>query len=143
MIGQATTKEFLNENGSKESLKAVFISFDQELGKIFGAWIRFGWQDDGAAITHEAIYSGGVQINGTLYGRESDTIGIGAAFLPGADQAGQPVKSTRAAEVYWRFGLHEYFALTLDAQYIADDYRAGFGDGPNGYILGARGVGEF
>ncbi|NNL76729.1 MAG: porin, partial [Desulfobacterales bacterium] len=42
LISQATTKEFLNENGSKERLKAVFISFDQQLGKIFGAWIRFG-----------------------------------------------------------------------------------------------------
>ena len=84
-----------------------------------------------------------MQVNGTLFGRQDDAIGIGTAFLPGAAQAGQPIDATQLAEIYWRIALHEYFALTLDAQYIADGYRPGFGDGPSGYILGARAVVSF
>jgi hypothetical protein len=84
-----------------------------------------------------------VQINGTIYGRQDDAIGIGVAYLPGATQAGQPIDSTQLAELYWRIALNEYVALTLDAQYIADDYRPGFGEGPSGYILGTRAVVSF
>ncbi len=144
LMVDSTSENFLDPSGTKrESMLAGVVSFDQALGKHFGVWIRCGWQDDSAAIVHEGLYSGGVQINGGIYGREDDAIGIGVAFLPGAEQAGQPVDSTRVAEIYWRLALHEYFALTFDAQYIEDDYRPGFGEGPDGTIFGARGVVAF
>jgi hypothetical protein len=144
VIVAGTSDDFLDPTGTKrEGRLAGILSFDQELGGHFGAWIRFGWQDDAAAIIYEAGYSGGVQTNGTVYGRSGDTIGIGVSYLPGADQPGQPIDSTQVAEIYWRFALHENFALTLDAQYISDDYQPGFGNGPNGFIFGARGVVEF
>jgi porin len=144
VLFDGTSEDFLDPTGSRrESRLAGLISIDQQLGEHFGAWIRCGWQDDKAAVTYTAIYSGGVQINGTLFGRQDDAIGVGAAYLPGAEQPGQPIDTTHLAEAYWRIALHEYFALTLDAQYIADDYRPGFGEGPSGYILGARAVVEF
>jgi porin len=144
VVVDGTSEDFLDPSGAKrESLLAVLFSFDQQLGEHFGAWVRFGWQDDEAAVTHTGIYSGGLQINGTTFGRPDDAIGIGVAYMPGATQAGQPIDNTQVAELYWRIALHQYFALTLDAQYIADDYRDGFGDGPNGYLLSARAVVEF
>ena len=46
LIVVMTSKDFLDENGeSKERQAAGFISFDQELCDIIGAWIRFGWQN--------------------------------------------------------------------------------------------------
>ncbi|MBW2429940.1 MAG: porin, partial [Deltaproteobacteria bacterium] len=55
-IGQLTSKEFLDANGDKERRLAAFLSFDQQLGDIFGAWIRFGWQDDKALIDYDQLY---------------------------------------------------------------------------------------
>lgn len=51
VIGQLTSKEFFDANGDKERRMAGLLSFDQQLGDIFGVWIRFGWQDDKALIT--------------------------------------------------------------------------------------------
>ena len=73
----------MDEDGDKERRAAGSLSFDQELGDIFGAWIRFGWQDDAALIDFDAIYSGGINILGSWYGREQDNIGIGYAYLHG------------------------------------------------------------
>jgi porin len=49
---------------------------------------------------------------------------------------------THVAEVYWRFVLHEYFAITADMQYMADEYDTNEGD-IAGVILGIRGTVEF
>ena len=138
LIGQATTKDFLNENGSKKSLKAVSISFDQQLGKIFGAWIRFGWQNDDALIDYDTLLSGGLNITGKWYGREDDNIGIGYAYLDGKND----FNYTQVAEVYWRFVLNDYFAITADAQYMQDEYDTDEDD-VDGFILGIRGAVEF
>jgi len=138
------SEDFLDPTGTqRESKMSYFLSFDQELGKNFGVWIRFGGQTDDAAITYENIYSGGVQINGTIYGRDADTIGIGYAYLPGANQIGNSIDSSQVAEIYWKFGLNDYVSVTADAQYMADDYVPAAGDGPDGYILGVRATVEF
>lgn len=138
------SEDFLDPTGTtRESKMSYFLSFDQELGRNFGGWIRVGGQTDDAAITYENIFSGGIQINGTIYGREADAIGIGYAYLPGANQVGNTIDSTQVAEIYWRFGLNDYVALTADAQYMADDYVPAAGDGPNGYVLGVRATVEF
>lgn len=144
VIVDGGSEDFLDPAGTKrESRLAGLISFDQQLGQHFGAWIRCGMQDDKAAITYETLYSGGIQINGSVYGRDDDAIGIGLAYLTGANQINQSIDTTRVAEAYWLFGIHEYFDLTFDIQYIADDLKAGAGNGPSGFILGSRGVVEF
>ena len=50
VIGQLTSKDFLDASDDKERRMAALLSFDQQLGDIFGAWIRFGWQNDKALI---------------------------------------------------------------------------------------------
>jgi len=61
------------------------ISFDQQLGEILSAWIRFGRQKDDAAIDFKNLYSGGIDIKGKLWGRKQDNIGIAYAFLNGGN----------------------------------------------------------
>ena len=138
VIGQLTSKEFLDANGDKESRLAGFLSFDQELGDIFGAWIRFGWQDDKALIDYDQLYSGGLNITGKWYGREADNIGIGYGYLNGKSD----INYTQVAEAYWRFVLNDYVAVTVDAQYMQDEYEPDEDD-IDGFILGIRGVVEF
>ncbi len=139
LIGQVTSKQFLDENGDKEKLMGAFISFDQELGDIFGAWIRFGWQDDKTLINYDTLFSGGLNITGKWYGREDDNIGIGYAYLNGKND----FDYTQVAEVYWRVVLNDYFAVTADVQYMKDKYDAPGVDDPEGIIGGIRMTTEF
>jgi len=125
---------FPNPEGTHtERRMCAITSLDQELGDILGAWIRFGWQDDAAAIDYKAVYSGGLNIRGDLWGRSSDNIGIGYAHMNGGNL---DVDHTHVFETYVRCALNDIFAITGDVQYMKDAMKAG--DGPKGWIFGLR-----
>jgi hypothetical protein len=139
LIVDTTSSDFSNVAGTeKERLFCAVISFDQQLGEILGGWIRFGWQDDKAAIDCKSIYSGGLNISGNLWGRERDNIGIGYAYLIGGNL---DVDHTDVFEVYGRFALNDIFAVTGDVQYMKDSMEEG--DSPKGWIFGLRMTAEF
>jgi porin len=134
LLGVGATKKFLDPTGTrKEPRAALLVSFDQELGNILGALLRLGWQTDEAAIDFEAIYSGGVNISGTLWRRPQDNMGMGYAYLKGGNTG---IDRTQVFEVYVRVVLSAYVALTADLQYM-DETRNGEG-GPRGWIPGMR-----
>ncbi len=134
-----SSDDFSNVAGTnKERKSCTLISFDQQLGGILGAWIRFGWHDDEAAINYKGIYSGGLNINGNLWDRECDNVGIGYAHLRGGNL---DVDHTDVFEVYGRFALNDIFAVTGDVQYMKDSMKVG--DSPKGFILGLRLTAEF
>ena len=140
LTGTLTSDNFLNADGDDddEALSALVFSADQQLGSIFGIFLRLGFQDDDAAITYEQEYSGGVNISGSVWGREQDNIGIGFASL---DDGETDVDSTVAAEAYVRFGLTEMFAATADFQYLEDKY--GDGEDVDGWVGSIRITAEF
>ena len=139
LIVDTTSSDFSNVAGNrKERMGAVLLSFDQKLGKILGAWLRFGWQDDVPAIDYKDIYSGGINISGDLWGRECDNLGIGYAHLRGGNL---DVDHTDVFEVYGRFALNDIFAITGDVQYMKDSMD--MGDSPDGWIFGLRATAEF
>ena len=135
-----TTSSDFSDPGetSKERLTAVLLSFDQQLGEILGVWIRFGWQDDEAAIPYRDIYTGGLNISGKLWGREGDNIGIGYGHLMDGNMG---VDHTDVFEIYGRCALNNIFAITGDIQYMKDTVDEG--DSPNGWIFGLRATAEF
>lgn len=136
---QWTSKDFNNITGDDlESKQCVILSFDQQLGEILGAWIRFGWQDDDAAIQVKALYSGGLDINGRLWRREQDNIGIGYAYVDGGNQ---DLDNAHVFETYVRFLLNKNVALTVDLQYQENKMKPG--DSPSGFISAVRCVVEF
>ena len=139
VIVGGTSKSFLDKNGEdKEPLACVMLSFDQQLGDIFGAWIRVGRQDDKAAFDYQDLLSGGINISGKLWGREDDDLGIGYAYLADGNTE---LDSSQVAEAYVRFALNSYFALSLDVQYMQDKFDNA--DDPNGFIYGLRLAAEF
>jgi porin len=139
LLVDTTSSDFSNVSATKkERLSAATLSFDQQLGDILGAWIRFGWQDDKAAVDYKDLYSGGLNISGNLWGRAQDNIGIGYAHLRGGNLE---VDKTDVFEVYGRFGLNEIFAVTGDVQYMKDTLKEG--DSPKGWIFGVRLTAEF
>ena len=100
--------------------------------------VRFGWQDDKAAVYFKSIYSGGLNVSGNLWGRERDNIGIRYAYLIGGNL---DVGHTDVFEVYGRFALNDIFAVTGDVQYMKDSMEEG--DSPKGWIFGLRMTAEF
>ncbi len=139
MILDTTSRDFPNVSGDqKERKTAVLFSFDQQLGDIFGGWLRLGTQDDDAAIVYDRIYSGGLYISGRLWGREGDNIGIGYAHIDGGNQ---DVEHTDVCEAYGRIAINNILAVTGDVQYMKDKKTAG--ESPEGLIFGLRLTGEF
>ena len=139
IIGDFATKDFLDPEGvKKEDRQAVFFSFDQEFGDIFGGFLRFGWQDDKAAVQYDALYSGGINISGKAWGRNTDNAAVAYAYLNGGNL---DIDRTQVIEAYVRVQLMEFIQLTLDLQYMNDDLRGG--NGPSGFIYGIRLYAEF
>jgi hypothetical protein len=135
IYGFTTSKSFedWDETGQKR-LQGVGVSLDQQLSSIVGIFARAGWQDDAAVIDHKNVYSGGVNINGKLWGRENDEIGIGYAYLTGADDC--DIDNTNAFESYVKFQLSKFSDLSLDVQYIDDDMKQE--EDRDGFIYGIR-----
>ena len=134
ITGSMTSDDFLNTDGTAlKRLSALTLSFDQQLGKIIGAFLRLGIQDDKASITWEKMYSGGLNITGGIWGREQDNIGIGVTYL---DDGNTDLDNSLAAEAYVRFALNKMFAATADFQYLADDLSGA--KNPNGWVGSIR-----
>ena len=131
----AAGSEFENwyEN-QKEKLQGIELSVDQELNSIVGVFARIGWQDDDAAIDPDALYSGGINISGELWGREDDAAGLGYAYLNGASQG--EIDNTHAVEAYVKFQMSEFSDVSLDFQYLKDKIRDE--DNRDGFIYGIR-----
>ncbi len=135
LYGFTTSKKFedWDETGQKR-LQGFGISLDQQLSSVVGVFARAGSQDDAAIIDHRTVYSGGVNINGKLWGREKDEIGLGYAYLIGADDS--DINHTNALESYIKFQLSKFSDISLDVQYINDNLKH---DGDRkGFIYGVR-----
>ncbi|MFC1823725.1 porin [Thermodesulfobacteriota bacterium] len=140
VIVDATSKDFQASDGrgQKKGSRDVTLSFDQEFNKIFGGWLRTSRLDDSISVDYARLYSGGINMRGMLWGRERDNLGIGYAYLYGGNKT---VDYSHVAEIYSRFVLSDFFAATLDVQYMRDKLYKG--EGPEGFIYGVRLAVEF
>lgn len=138
-ILNTTSEDFLNPEGTGvESLSTLMLSFDQELGDIFGTWIRFGWASDDAAVNWKNLYSGGINIKGSSWQRPDDTIGIGYGYL---DDGNMGIEDSQVFETYYRYAMNEYFAASADFQYQKDSMEEEADT--DGWIFGIRLTAEF
>jgi porin len=135
VYGYTTNERFqCPDEGEKGSLQGIGISADQKLSEIVGVFLKASWQDDEAVIDHDKVYSGGLNINGRLWGREDDEFGFGYAYLDGA--CGSDIDRTIATEAYVRVKVSQFSDLTLDLQYIDDDLKTNADR--DGIIYGVR-----
>ncbi|MEW6163265.1 MAG: carbohydrate porin [Nitrospirota bacterium] len=135
IYGFTTNKRFLDWDGTgDENLHGFGISADQKLSEVIGAFARLGWQDDRAVIDHDAVYSAGLNLSGKLWGRKDDVIGLGYAYLNGADKG--DINNTNAIETYAKFKISEFSDVTFDVQYINDKMK--HNEDRDGVIYGIR-----
>jgi len=124
--GYTTNKRFENwDTDSYKTLKGVGLSFDQQLIKeTLGAFLRAGWQDDSAIIDYNKMVSFGLNLNGSVWGRKNDELGVGYAYLKSPSKAEAELKRSHVFESYVKFMLFSYKAvssdITFDYQYIQD-----------------------
>lgn len=135
LYGFMTSERFqCPEEGKNDNLQGFGISIDQKLSNIVGVFARASWQDDEAIITYDEGYSGGINLNGTLWNREYDEVGIGYAFMNGA--CSSDIDHSIVFETYAKFKLNDFSDVTLDIQYINDDMKDS--DDRDGVIYGIR-----
>lgn len=136
-----TSSDFEDTSGvGGKRRQGVIFSFDQELSEALGAFLRFGLQSDQAAINYENIGSGGIDIKGKLWSRSQDNIGIGFAYINGGNL---DIKQTLVTELYYRFVANDIIALTIDLQFLSENYRDPDTSTLDGFIPGLRLVAEF
>jgi hypothetical protein len=139
VLADRTSKDFVDGTGEARHQRAsILFSFDQQLGNVVGAFLRFGWQDDSAAVNYDAIWSGGIDFNGSPWKRADDNIGLGYAYLDGGNQ---DIRQSQVAEAYYRFVFNSYIALSADIQYIKDELQNQ--ENSAGLIYGMRLTAEF
>jgi hypothetical protein len=127
------------KNTRLKSLEGIGFSADQKISEIVGLFLRTGWQDDDAKVDYNSVYSLGANINGKLWGRECDEIGIGYAYLNGPDKS--DIDNTNVLETYVKFKLTKFSDITLDLQYIRD--KITHENDNEGFIYGIRLVANF
>ncbi len=134
-----TSPDFVDPRVTRKgSHGCILLSFDQELGEVFGAWLRFGWGKKEVAVPCSRIYSGGLNVGGRLWGRPQDNLGIGYAHL---SDGNLDIQDIQVAEVYARFVLNDHLAFTLDLQWMKENRIEG--EDINGLIYGLRLVAGF
>lgn len=139
LIANATSRDFANVAGDRVVAKrSYFISCDQRLGDRIGVWIRIGWQNDASAKDYNNLYSGGLDISGSVWGRQADNVGIGYARLGNGNQE---IETSQVLEAYYRLVFNDIFALTADLQFLRDDNE--HQEDMTGWIWGLRATAAF
>ena len=135
LVLQHTSPDFRAANGSgTAALRSWIVSADQQLGDTLGAWVRFGRQDDAAAVRFRSLYSGGVSLRGRSWGRPADDVGIGVAVARGGNL---DTDHLRVIECYYRAELNTQLAVTLDLQHVREQ-PAGSDEATAAWIGGLR-----
>ena len=113
-------RDFVDEAGaSKQRNDLLIMSIDQQFGDIIGAFTRMGWRLDNEPIKYRTVYTGGIDIRGTGWGRMLDNIGIALGYMYGGNVR---IIKTRLAEAYYRMVINPRLAFTADIQYMEDEY---------------------
>lgn len=115
----------------------VSVSADQTIADAFGLFARAGWQLDSAAVDYGAEITAGAQLKGAIWGREHDSVGLGAGVLFGGNL---DLERTFVAELYYRATIREGFSVTFDLQTMRDVRRT---DTVHGVIAGLRATASF
>jgi len=133
------------------------LSIDQSITQNFGVFARMGWEvPDLVHVSTNpnsspcyASWSGGCQLNGSLWCREDDVIGIGIGQVFPSVQykdAGNGGLAEGHFEVYYRYQVNKHLAISPDMQVIWNPNGLGadeLGDKDTIWVYGLRGQVDF
>jgi porin len=139
LVLSTTSRDYRDpRHASAVRQQGLVFSFDQELGDLWGGFLRLGWTNVDTSFPFRGIYSAGLDVSGKPWKRPRDNLGIGYAYLVGANQG---VDRIHVAEAYYRFVMVDNLALTGDLQYLDETRKVG--KSPRGWVFGLRAVANF
>ncbi len=130
----------------KEDSYGYGLSFDQELTDVFGAFVRYGWQnpevvsntaddfDMTTAAGLEHAYSLGLQVKGSLWGRAEDVTALAFGQVFPSDEYKNQDTARKSdpenhLEWYYNWRVNDNLHLSPDLQVVWNPYG---GDAVNG-----------
>lgn len=117
-----TTSDSFGEDGSP--VHGAGFSIDQDLGQHVMAFARAGiFREEPTVLTHKTLYSGGLQLSGSLIDRPDWVMGVAYAFLNGIADSPGDVRDTRVWELYAHWNPASRLGMGLDVQHVTDDLR--------------------
>lgn len=136
-----TTPSFEPADGGEDlvsddlvSQVSVSLSADHAIGEHLGVFFRGGWQSKNATVDFPHSVTGGVQLDGGLWGRTADVVGLGYGYLFGGNTG---IRDASVIEAYYKAAVRDDLAITADVQFLSEVVAP---EGPSGVILGLRGV---
>lgn len=144
LYGWANTSNHEKIDGTDDSAsnQGWGISLDQQITDNLTLLGRYGHQRDSISEVSDSI-SGGLQLTGTRWGREEDTVGlaVGCALLSSAwkdneKDLGNNPKDEYIIEGYYNIRFGEHFSLTPDVQWRKNP--GGDGNADDLWIFGVR-----
>lgn len=130
---------------TKKQKYGLGISCDQELTDYLGVFVRYGWQEpkvylNGSDFSLEHSWSTGMQLSGSLWGRDEDVLGIAfGQIIPSGDykEANDlKAKSEEHLEVYYSLKVNNHLTVSPDVQVIWDPYGGDATNGDNTIVVG-------
>ena len=116
-------------DGGKTSNTAWGVSFDQAVADGVGLFARYSTQDDGIAENIvSSSWSLGTLLQGALWGRDGDAVGVAYGTINLNDKADLAAAlgtgntgDESHVETFYKIGVSEQFTLTIDAQVISNN----------------------
>jgi len=134
-----------NSLETKEKSYGFGLSFDQEITDVLGVFIRYGWQNpevyaEGADFSLEQSWSAGIQLTGSLWGRDDDVFGFAFGQIFPSDDY-KKAKSVKAdsedhLEAYYSFKVNGHLTISPDIQVIWDPYGGDAANGDKTIVVG-------
>lgn len=147
--------KWLDTTKDKEKGYGFGISFDQELTKELGIFLRYGWQNPkvylntASAFSLEQSYSLGGQLKGNLWGRNDDVVALAFGQIFPSDDYKKADASRRAKlenhlECYYNYRVNGHLSLSPDLQVIWNPYGKDATNGDSTIVVGGlRGQVDF
>jgi len=112
-------RDYENNDGEVENDIVYGVSIDQYITENIGIFFR--WSEHGEDLVANdvvAIYSGGITIAPSFFGRPDDLFGVGYAELEMNDRLSDYMKEGQTVwEVYYNARINQMIAITPDIQF--------------------------
>jgi hypothetical protein len=94
------------------------VSVDQQVAEHVTLFSRLGFSTRGE-VNFDRAYTLGAQLDGGLWGRENDRIGLAAGWLKASNESGMS-GTEKPLELYYAWQLNDHIQLSPNVQWIRD-----------------------
>jgi len=148
VLGWLSNRDHTKWNDATNTNETAYgfrFSADQALTDRFGIFARYAWQDpdvflNGEDFSLEHSYSIGAQLNGAVWNRADDVIGLAFGQIIPSDHYKNSgafnAKTESHLELYYNYALNENVHISPDVHIIWNPYGGDATNGDNTILVG-------